>query len=79
MLDREDKLSSIGLRRGYVELHASDPAWAKAFRTEAARLAALRDAYATLKRQLAATHPHDREAYTSGKAPFIWSIIRGEL
>lgn len=31
--------SSIGLRRGIVELRAYDPAWAEAFRAEAARLA----------------------------------------
>ena len=31
--------SFIGLRRGAVELHPSNPAWAEAFRAEAARLA----------------------------------------
>lgn len=31
--------SAIGLRRGTVQLRAYDPAWAEAFRTEAARLA----------------------------------------
>lgn len=30
--------SSLGLRRGTVQLHTSDPAWAEAFRTEATKL-----------------------------------------
>ena len=175
--------SSIGLRRGIVQLHAYDPAWAEAFRDEAVRLEqqiadaelppllfehigstsvtglvakpiidlmaghqpgvepsayfvtlqaagyeprgpqgvpdreffvrgpehrrthhlnlvpfgdafwrdhllfrdrlrdepAVRAAYAELKRQLAAAHPDDREAYTAGKARFVLSIIHGGL
>ena len=31
----KSELSSIGLRRGIVQLHAYDPAWAEAFRAEA--------------------------------------------
>ena len=38
MTDRNEP-SSIGLCRGIVQLRASDPAWAEAFRAEAARLA----------------------------------------
>ncbi len=38
---------------------------------------AVRAAYAALKRQLAATFPDDREAYTAGKAEFVSYIIRG--
>jgi GrpB-like predicted nucleotidyltransferase (UPF0157 family) len=35
----------------------------------------LRDRYALLKRQLACTHPHDREAYTDGKGPFVSEVL----
>lgn len=40
---------------------------------------AVRTAYAALKRQLAATHPGDRGAYTAGKARFVLNIIHGEV
>jgi GrpB-like predicted nucleotidyltransferase (UPF0157 family) len=33
--------------------------------------------YARLKRGLAAAHPHDREAYTRGKAEFVDRVLRG--
>lgn len=39
--------------------------------------AALRDAYGALKRQLAARHPRDREAYTDGKGPFVAAVLAG--
>jgi len=39
MPDMTNEPSSIGLRRGTVQLRAYDPAWAEAFRDEAARLA----------------------------------------
>jgi len=35
--------------------------------------------YMELKRQLAAAHPHERGAYTAGKAPFVSYIINGGL
>jgi GrpB-like predicted nucleotidyltransferase (UPF0157 family) len=38
---------------------------------------AVRTAYAALKRQLAAAHPHDRGAYTDGKAQFVLHITQG--
>lgn len=38
--------------------------------------AALRDAYATLKRELAARYPRDREAYIEGKAAFVEAVVR---
>ncbi|RKS77459.1 GrpB-like predicted nucleotidyltransferase (UPF0157 family) [Motilibacter peucedani] len=37
----------------------------------------LRDAYATLKRHLAARHASDREAYTEGKAGFVRAVLDG--
>lgn len=37
----------------------------------------LRDAYAQLKRELAAKFPGDREAYTRGKEPFIQRVLAG--
>jgi GrpB-like predicted nucleotidyltransferase (UPF0157 family) len=39
----------------------------------------LRDAYADLKRRLAAAHPHDREAYTDAKGPFVAAVLAGTL
>ena len=39
MANITNKPSSIGLRRGTVKLHASNPAWAEAFRAEATRVA----------------------------------------
>ena len=36
----------------------------------------LRDAYAALKRDLAARFPRDREAYIDAKAPFVKEILR---
>jgi GrpB-like predicted nucleotidyltransferase (UPF0157 family) len=38
MVNMRNKPSSIGLRRGVVQLRESDPAWAEAFRAEAAWL-----------------------------------------
>lgn len=36
---------------------------------------ALRDAYARTKRDLAAKHPANREAYIEGKAPFVREVL----
>lgn len=36
----------------------------------------VREDYAVLKQSLAARHPHDREAYIEGKAPFIRAALR---
>ena len=38
--------------------------------------ATLREAYATLKRALAAEYPQDREAYIEGKTTFIEMVVR---
>jgi GrpB-like predicted nucleotidyltransferase (UPF0157 family) len=38
--------------------------------------AALRDAYAALKHDLAAQYPHDREAYIDGKTGFVEDVVR---
>ena len=46
-----------------------------AFRDRLRASDALRDAYAALKRELAARHPRDREAYTDGKAAFVQSVL----
>jgi GrpB-like predicted nucleotidyltransferase (UPF0157 family) len=46
-----------------------------AFRDALRRDPALRDAYAALKRTLAATHRHDRDAYTAAKGPFIARVL----
>lgn len=35
----------------------------------------LRDDYAALKRELAARHPHDRDAYTAGKTGFVEAVL----
>jgi GrpB-like predicted nucleotidyltransferase (UPF0157 family) len=35
----------------------------------------LRERYAQLKHQLAGKHPHDREAYTDGKGPFVSEVL----
>ena len=35
----------------------------------------LAEEYATLKRELAARHPHDRAAYTRAKAPFVEAVL----
>lgn len=37
----------------------------------------LRDEYAALKARLAGQHPHDRDAYTDGKADFIRAVLAG--
>jgi GrpB-like predicted nucleotidyltransferase (UPF0157 family) len=39
----------------------------------------VRAEYSALKRQLAASYPNDRAAYTAGKAPFILRIIHADL
>jgi GrpB-like predicted nucleotidyltransferase (UPF0157 family) len=39
--------------------------------------AALRDAYAALKRSLALRYPRDREAYVLGKTEFVEGVLRG--
>jgi GrpB-like predicted nucleotidyltransferase (UPF0157 family) len=36
--------------------------------------ASLRDAYARLKRELAAAYPKDRPAYTAGKTGFVTAV-----
>ena len=46
-----------------------------AFRDRLRASDALRDAYAALKRELAATHPRDREAYTDGKGAFVRAVL----
>lgn len=46
-----------------------------AFRDALRDNAALRDAYQTLKLQLAREHAHDKAAYTDAKAPFIREVL----
>ena len=46
------------------------------FRNRLRADAALRDAYAALKHELAARFPRDREAYIEAKAPFVNDILR---
>ncbi len=46
-----------------------------AFRDRLRASDALRDAYAALKRELAARYPRDREAYTEGKGTFVKSVL----
>ena len=49
------------------------------FRDRLREHAALRQAYAALKRELAARHPRDREAYIEGKGSFVRDVLsRGE-
>ena len=47
-----------------------------AFRDALRMNPALAQEYSSLKLRLAAQYPHDREAYTEAKAPFIASVIR---
>jgi GrpB-like predicted nucleotidyltransferase (UPF0157 family) len=49
-----------------------------AFRDRLRNDAALREDYAALKRRLAAAHPADRPAYTSGKAAFVEQTMTNE-
>lgn len=46
-----------------------------AFRDRLRADAELRDAYARLKRRLAAEHRHDREAYTEAKGGFVAALL----
>ena len=50
-----------------------------AFRDALRADTALRDAYADLKRRLAAAHPQDREAYTDAKGPFVAAVLAASL
>jgi GrpB-like predicted nucleotidyltransferase (UPF0157 family) len=56
---------------------ADSPLWRDrlAFRDALRRDAALRDAYAALKRSLAQVHRSDRDAYTAAKGPFILQVL----
>ncbi len=47
-----------------------------AFRDALRREPALVAEYERLKASLVAAHPHDRDAYTEGKTPFIQSVLR---
>jgi GrpB-like predicted nucleotidyltransferase (UPF0157 family) len=61
-------------RTHHLSLVAYDGAFWRdhiAFRDRLRGDASLREEYATLKRRLAAAHPDDRAAYTSGKAAFV--------
>jgi len=55
-------------------------AWHRAltFRDALRADAALRDAYARLKRELAETYRAERSRYTAGKADFVQRVLRGE-
>jgi GrpB-like predicted nucleotidyltransferase (UPF0157 family) len=47
-----------------------------AFRDTLRADAAVREAYAHLKQELAACYPRDREAYIEGKGPFVREVLR---
>lgn len=53
------------------------PTWRRAlrFRDSLRSDGTLRDAYAALKRELAARYPNDRPRYTAGKTAFIESVV----
>jgi len=62
-------------------LHVVEQRWAGwptllAFRDHLRGCAEDRDAYARIKRQLAALDDQDRPAYRAGKAPFITEVLR---
>jgi GrpB-like predicted nucleotidyltransferase (UPF0157 family) len=66
-------------RSYHLHLAAIDSAFWRDHLTFRNRLRAdesLRDAYAALKRDLAARFPRDREAYIDAKAPFVKEILR---
>jgi GrpB-like predicted nucleotidyltransferase (UPF0157 family) len=58
----------------------SGPHWFRYLRFRNALRAdpALRDAYASIKRSLAARYPRDREAYIAGKTEFVEGVLRVE-
>jgi GrpB-like predicted nucleotidyltransferase (UPF0157 family) len=67
-------------RAYHVHLTAIDSAFWRDHLTFRDRLRgdnALRDAYATLKRDLAARFPRDREAYIVAKEPFVNQVLAG--
>jgi GrpB-like predicted nucleotidyltransferase (UPF0157 family) len=69
-----------GIPRSYhLHLTAIDSAFWRDHLTFRDRLRAdedLRDAYAALKRELAARYPRDREAYIAAKEPFVKEVLR---
>jgi GrpB-like predicted nucleotidyltransferase (UPF0157 family) len=74
------KPDASGQRR-VAHLHviqAGHPRWAQqiAFRDALRRDGRLARSYADLKRQLAAEHPADREAYSHAKAAFVADALR---
>ena len=72
-----------GTPRAYhVHLAAIDGAFWRDHITFRDRLRAdnaLRDAYASLKLDLAARYPHDREAYIAAKAPFVNVVLASSV
>ena len=50
-----------------------------AFRDALREQPAIRDAYATLKLDLAGQYPRDREAYIEGKGPFVRQVVAKSL
>lgn len=71
-------------RRGALRSHhlhlveRSGTHWSRYLRFRNALRAdsALRDAYASIKRSLAARYPRDREAYIAGKTEFVEGVLR---
>lgn len=62
----------------YMHMYATDhPEWDAhiRFRDFLRKQPAAAARYAELKRELAAKHPHDREAYTEAKTPFVQVIL----
>jgi GrpB-like predicted nucleotidyltransferase (UPF0157 family) len=67
------------LRSHHLHLvERSGPHWPRYLRFRNALRAdpALRDAYAAIKRSLAARYPRDREAYIGGKTEFVEGVLR---
>jgi GrpB-like predicted nucleotidyltransferase (UPF0157 family) len=66
-------------RTHHLHIHADAAELARhlAFRDALRSDAGLRDAYADLKRDLAARYHHDREAYSNAKTEFVDAVVAG--
>lgn len=71
---------TAGRRSAHLHLMTADsPRWGEqlAFRDALRADRALRQAYAGLKRELAARHAEDREAYSDAKGDFLRAVLAG--
>lgn len=67
-----------GHRAAHLHVLPADSTWRRdhlAFRDALRADPRLRDAYADLKRRLAAEHGDDREAYTQAKTAFVRAVL----